>query len=145
MDTSTYYRVSRLNLTKKYRHQPNIIVIALLANSVNYFIIISQIRVFKKTLGKCRIKENAVVQKKHIGASLILKSYSLTNNMSSKIVLKLNIVVLLPPKFINKHGFEVVSEKVRVGGQVKLEMSEVEKKKKHYITTNITAWLLSVL
>lgn len=145
MDTSTYYRVSRFNLTKKYRHQPNIIVIALLANSVNYFIIISQIRVFKKTLGKCRIKENAVVQKKHIGASLILKSYSLTNNMSSKIVLKLNIVVLLPPKFINKHGFEVVSEKVRVGGQVKLEMSEVEKKKKHYITTNITAWLLSVL
>lgn len=49
--------------------------------------------------------------------------------MSCEKVLKLNIVVLLPPMFINKHSFKVVSEKVRVGGQVKLEVSEVEKEK----------------
>lgn len=55
--------------------------------------------------------------------------HSLTNNMSCEKVLKLNIVVLLPPMFINKHSFKVVSEKVRVGGQVKLEVSEVKKEK----------------
>ncbi len=49
--------------------------------------------------------------------------------MSCEIVLKLNIVVLLPPVFIDKHGFKVVSEKVRVGGQVKLEMSADQKEK----------------
>lgn len=47
--------------------------------------------------------------------------------MSSEIVLKLNIVVLLPSMFINKHSLEVVSEKTRVGRQVKFEMSEVKK------------------
>lgn len=47
--------------------------------------------------------------------------------MSSEIVLKLNIIVLLPPIFINKHSFEVVSKKLCVGGQVKLEMPEVRK------------------
>lgn len=52
-------------------------------------------------------------------------SYSLTNNMSNKIVLQLNIVVLLPAVFINKHGFEIFSEKVRVGGQIKFEMPEM--------------------
>ena len=47
----------------------------------------------------------------------------LTNNMSSEIVLKLNIIALLLPILIDKHSFEAVSEKARVGGQVKLEMS----------------------
>lgn len=55
-------------------------------------------------------------------------SHSLTNNMSSEIVLQLNIIVLLPPVFISKHSFEVVSEKVCVGGQVELEISKVEKR-----------------
>lgn len=51
-------------------------------------------------------------------------SQSLTNNMSGEIVLKLNIEVILPPTFIDKHSFEVVREKARVGGQVKLKLSE---------------------
>lgn len=58
--------------------------------------------------------------------------------MSSEIVLKLNIVVLLPPVFINKHSFKVVSEKVRVGGQVKLEMSEVEKRENENTISTLT-------
>lgn len=51
-------------------------------------------------------------------------SQSLTNNMSGEIVLKLNIKVILLPMLIDKHSFEVVREKARVGGQVKLKMSE---------------------
>lgn len=54
-------------------------------------------------------------------------SHSLTNHMSSEIVLKLNIVVLLPSMFINKHSLEVISEKACVGCQVKFELSENEK------------------
>lgn len=58
--------------------------------------------------------------------------------MSSEIGLKMNIVVLLRPMFINKHSFKVVSEKVRVGGQVKLEISEKKKATQDiYINTNI--------
>lgn len=49
--------------------------------------------------------------------------------MSSEIVLKLNVIVLLPPMFINKHSFEVVREKVGVGGQVKLEMPGAKKRR----------------
>ena len=71
----------------------------------------------------------------------------LTNNMSSEIVLKLNIIALLLPILIDKHSFEAVSEKARVGGQVKLEMSEDRKREngKHviYIKPKISTWLLS--
>lgn len=49
-----------------------------------------------------------------------------TNNMSSEVVLKLNVIVLLPPMFINKHSFEVVRKKVCVGGQIKLEVPGVK-------------------
>lgn len=49
--------------------------------------------------------------------------------MSSKIVLKLNIIVLLLSMFINEHSFEVVSEKVCVGGQVKFEIPDTEKRR----------------
>lgn len=55
--------------------------------------------------------------------------HPLTNNMSSEIVLKLNIIVLLRPMFINKHSLEVVREKVCVGGQVKLEIPGGENKR----------------
>ena len=48
--------------------------------------------------------------------------------MSCEVVLKLNIIVLLHPMFIYKHSFEVISENVRVGSQVKLEMPEVGKR-----------------
>lgn len=53
--------------------------------------------------------------------------------MSSEVVLKINIVVILLPVLINKHSFEVVSEKVRVGGQVKLELSEKRKYDKPHL------------
>lgn len=49
--------------------------------------------------------------------------------MSSEIVMKLNVIVLLPPMFINEHSFEVVREKFCVGGQIKLEIPGVEKKR----------------
>lgn len=49
--------------------------------------------------------------------------------MSLEIVLKLNIKVLLPPMFVNKHSLEVLSEKVCVGGQVKLEISEFKERR----------------
>lgn len=51
-------------------------------------------------------------------------SQSLTNNMTSEIVLKLNIKVILLPMLIDKYSFEVVREKARVCGQVELKMSE---------------------
>lgn len=43
--------------------------------------------------------------------------------MSSEIVLKLNVVVLLFSVFVNKHSLEIIAEEVCVGCQVKLEMS----------------------
>lgn len=36
--------------------------------------------------------------------------------MSSKVILKLNIIVFFFPMFINEHSFDIVSEKVCVGG-----------------------------
>lgn len=57
--------------------------------------------------------------------------------MSCEIVLKLHIVVLLLPMFINKHSLEVVSEKAGVGGQIKFEMSEIEKRNENMISARV--------
>lgn len=62
---------------------------------------------------------------------------SLTNHMSFEIVLKMYIVVLLLPIFINKHSLKVVSEKASVGGQIKFEMSEIEKRNENMISARI--------
>lgn len=74
----------------------------------------------------------------------LCQKFVLTNNMSSEIVLKMNIVLFLPPMFINKHSFKVLSEKVCVRGQVKLEISKKERKKTKliYINLNMIALLL---
>lgn len=65
--------------------------------------------------------------------------------MPSEVVLKLDIVVLLLSVFIDKHSFEVVSEKACVGGQIKLELSEDQKEKKTiYVNPNMMTWLLSI-
>lgn len=42
--------------------------------------------------------------------------------MSSEVILHFNIIILLPPFVIYEHSFEMVSEKLSVGGQVQLEM-----------------------
>lgn len=42
--------------------------------------------------------------------------------MSSEVILHFDIVILLPPFIIYEHSFEIVSEKLSVGGQVQLEM-----------------------
>lgn len=55
---------------------------------------------------------------------------SLTNYMSSEIVLKLNVIVLLFSMFVNKHSLEVFAEEVRVGCQVKLKMSTFKNKER---------------
>lgn len=64
----------------------------------------------------------------------ITDQHKLTNNMSSEIVLKLNVVGLLPPIFIHKYSFEVVSKKFCICGQVKLEISKVGGKKAENLT-----------
>lgn len=56
-----------------------------------------------------------------------LKESPLTNHMSSEKVLELNIIVLLPSIFINKHSLKVVSEKASVGSQVEFEIPENDK------------------
>lgn len=53
----------------------------------------------------------------------------LTNKVSRKIVLNLNIIVIFSSIFIDKYSLEVVREKASVGSQVKFEMSTVKKKK----------------
>lgn len=55
-------------------------------------------------------------------------SSQLTNYMSSEVVLKLNVVVLLFSMFVDKHSLEVIAEEPRVGCQVKLKMSTFKKK-----------------
>lgn len=50
--------------------------------------------------------------------------------MSSEIVLKLNVIVLLFSMFVNKHSLEVFAEEARVGCQVKLKMSTFKNKKR---------------
>lgn len=50
--------------------------------------------------------------------------------MSSEIVLKLNVIVLLFSMFVNKYSLEVFAEKVRVGCQVKLKMSTFKNKER---------------
>lgn len=55
----------------------------------------------------------------------------LTNDVSSEIVLKLNIVVIFTSMFIDKHSFEVVREKAGVGSQVKFKISTVRMERKN--------------
>lgn len=56
--------------------------------------------------------------------------------MSTEIVLKLDIVVLLFSMFIHKHCLEVVTKEARVGRQVKLKMSKVKKEIKVHTHTH---------
>lgn len=75
-----------------------------------------------------------------------LWSFSLTNYMSSEIVLKLNVIVFLFSVFIDKNSFEVITEEVRVGCQVKLKMSKRKKRVKNiktntYLPQNCTSFI----
>lgn len=73
-----------------------------------------------------------------------LETPSLTNYMSTEIVLKLDIVVLLFSMFIHKHCLEVVTEEARVSRQVKLKMSKVKKEIKIHTHTQIKQFLKSL-
>lgn len=42
--------------------------------------------------------------------------------MSSEVILHFDVVILLIPFVVYKHSFETVREKLRVGGQIQLEM-----------------------
>lgn len=62
---------------------------------------------------------------------ILLTAYHLlTDEVSSEIVLNLNIVVIFSSTFINKYSLEICREKPSVSSQVKSEMPSVERKMK---------------
>lgn len=58
-------------------------------------------------------------------------SHLRTNEVSSEIVLQLNIILVFSSIFISKHSFEVFREKAGVSSQVKLEMSLKKRESKN--------------
>lgn len=50
--------------------------------------------------------------------------------MSSEVILRVDIVTLLPPFVVYKYGFEIFRKKIGVGGQVQLEMPSERKTEK---------------
>lgn len=71
-----------------------------------------------------------LIPQKILKILLTVYHHLLTDEVSSEIVLNLNIVVIFPSIFINKYSLEVVREKPSVGSQVKFEMSSVKRKMK---------------
>lgn len=59
---------------------------------------------------------------------LLIAYHLLTDEVSSEIVLNLNIVFIFFSMFINKYSLEVFREKPSVGSQVKFEMPSVKRK-----------------
>lgn len=54
---------------------------------------------------------------------------NLTYDMSSEVILQIDVIILLPPFVIYEYSFEIVCEKLSVGGQVQLEMPLDRRKK----------------